>query len=81
MQNDDYGKDYLKGFEDGLGDKAKTHDRQAKVSYEVTDPTIDSQMVTLKGSGPTPSSTSPRPSSPRRRSRRPPRSAGSRRTT
>lgn len=49
-QNDDYGKDYLKGFEDGLGDKAKTL-IVAKVSYEVTDPTIDSQMVTLKGSG------------------------------
>ena len=26
-QNDDYGKDYLKGFKDGLGDKAKAHDR------------------------------------------------------
>ena len=49
-QNDDYGKDYLKGLEDGLGDKAKTM-IVAKVSYEVTDPTIDSQMVTLKGSG------------------------------
>lgn len=49
-QNDDYGKDYLKGFEDGLGDKAKTL-IVAKVSYEVTDPTIDSQMVSLKGSG------------------------------
>ena len=49
-QNDDYGKDYLKGFEDGLGDKAKTM-IVAKVSYEVTDPTVDSQMVTLKGSG------------------------------
>ena len=49
-QNDDYGKDYLKGLEDGLGDKAKTM-IVAKVSYEVTDPTIDSQMVTLKSSG------------------------------
>ena len=49
-QNDDYGKDYLKGFEDGLGDKAKTL-IVSKVSYEVTDPTVDSQMVTLKGSG------------------------------
>ena len=36
-QNDDYGKDYLKGFEDGLGDKAKTM-IVSKVSYEVTDP-------------------------------------------
>jgi len=49
-QNDDYGKDYLKGFEDGLGDKAKTM-IVSKVSYEVTDPTVDSQIVTLKGSG------------------------------
>jgi branched-chain amino acid transport system substrate-binding protein len=49
-QNDDYGKDYLKGLEDGLGDKAKTM-IVAKVSYEVTDPTVDSQMVTLKSSG------------------------------
>ena len=50
FQNDDYGKDYLKGFKDGLGDKAKTM-IIAEVSYEVTDPTIDSQIVTLKGSG------------------------------
>jgi len=49
-QNDDYGKDYVKGMEDGLGAKAKTM-IVAKVSYEVTDPTVDSQMVTLKGSG------------------------------
>ena len=49
-QNDDYGKDYLKGFEDGLGDKAKTL-IISKLTYEATDPTIDSQMVTLKGSG------------------------------
>ena len=49
-QNDDYGKDYLKGFEDGLGDKAKTM-IVSKLTYEVTDPTVDSQMVTLKASG------------------------------
>jgi branched-chain amino acid transport system substrate-binding protein len=49
-QNDDYGKDYLKGFEDGLGDKAKTM-IVSSVTYEVTDPTVDSQMVTLKASG------------------------------
>jgi len=48
-QNDDYGKDYLKGFKDGLGDKAKQI--VAEVSYEVTDPTVDSQIVQLKGSG------------------------------
>ncbi|NBS82939.1 MAG: branched-chain amino acid ABC transporter substrate-binding protein, partial [Betaproteobacteria bacterium] len=49
-QNDDYGKDYLKGFEDGLGAKAKTM-IVSKQSYEVTDPTIDSQMNSLKASG------------------------------
>jgi branched-chain amino acid transport system substrate-binding protein len=49
-QNDDYGKDYLKGFEDGLGDKAKSM-IVSKISYEVTDPTVDSQMVSLKASG------------------------------
>ena len=50
LQNDDYGKDYLKGLEDGLGAKAATM-IVAKVTYEVTDPTVDSQMVTLKASG------------------------------
>jgi len=49
-QNDDYGKDYLKGFEDGLGDKAKSM-IISKLTYEVTDPTIDSQLVTMKNSG------------------------------
>ncbi len=49
-QNDDYGKDYLKGFEDALGDKGKTM-IVSKVTYEVTDPTVDSQIVSLKASG------------------------------
>jgi len=49
-QNDDYGKDYLKGMQDGLGDKFKTMVIK-QLSYEVTDPTIDSQMVELKSSG------------------------------
>ena len=49
-QNDDYGKDYLKGFEDGLGDKARTM-IVSKVTYEVTDPTVDSQIVSLKAAG------------------------------
>jgi branched-chain amino acid transport system substrate-binding protein len=48
-QNDDYGKDYLKGFKDGLGDKVKMI--VAEVSYEVTDPTVDSQIVQLQSSG------------------------------
>ncbi len=50
VQNDDYGKDYLNGFKDGLGAKAASM-IVATASYEVTDPTIDSQIVTLKGSG------------------------------
>ncbi|HVK53837.1 MAG TPA: ABC transporter substrate-binding protein [Burkholderiales bacterium] len=49
-QNDDYGKDYVKGIKDGLGDKASEM-IVSEASYEVTDPTIDSQIVTLKGSG------------------------------
>ena len=49
-QNDDYGKDYVKGLKDALGDKAAKM-IVSEVSYEVTDPTIDSQIVTLKGSG------------------------------
>ncbi len=49
-QNDDYGKDYLKGFEDGLGESAKKL-IVLKQSYEVSDPTIDSQIVNLKNSG------------------------------
>jgi len=48
-QNDDYGKDYLKGFHDGLGDKAKLI--VAEASYEVTDATVDSQVLQLQGSG------------------------------
>ncbi|MBL29528.1 MAG: branched-chain amino acid ABC transporter substrate-binding protein [Rhodospirillaceae bacterium] len=49
-QNDDYGKDYLEGFHEGLGDKAKDL-IVAEVSYEVTDPTVDSQIISLKDSG------------------------------
>jgi branched-chain amino acid transport system substrate-binding protein len=47
-QNDDFGKDVLEGFKAGLGDKAKQI--VAEASYEVTDPSVDSQLVTLKGS-------------------------------
>jgi branched-chain amino acid transport system substrate-binding protein len=49
-QNDDFGKDYLAGLKDALGDK---YDQVVTktVSYEVTDPTVDSQIVTLQGSG------------------------------
>src|SRR5204863_2444728 len=48
-QNDDYGKDYLKGFEDGLGDKKSMI--VARASYEVAEPTVDSQILQLKASG------------------------------
>jgi branched-chain amino acid transport system substrate-binding protein len=49
-QNDDYGKDYLKGLKDGLG-RAAAKMIIAEQSYEVTDPTLDSQVVNLKNSG------------------------------
>jgi branched-chain amino acid transport system substrate-binding protein len=50
LQNDDYGKDYVKGLKDGLGDAAKKMIIMEQ-TYEVTDPTVDSQIVNLKGSG------------------------------
>ncbi len=49
-QNDDYGKDYVKGFKDGLGDAAKKLIVMEQ-TYETSDPTIDSQIVNLKNSG------------------------------
>ena len=49
-QNDDYGKDYLKGLKDGLGAKAEQM-IVAEESYEVSEPTIDSHIVKLKSSG------------------------------
>jgi branched-chain amino acid transport system substrate-binding protein len=45
-QNDDFGKDFLKGFSDRLGDRAKAVVTRA-VSYEVTDATVDSQIIDL----------------------------------
>ena len=48
-QNDDFGKDYLKGVTDGLGDKAKMIILAAP--YETTDPTIDSQIISMKAAG------------------------------
>jgi len=48
-QNDDYGKEYVKGLRDALGTKASMI--VAEASYEVTDPTVDSQIITLKSSG------------------------------
>jgi ABC-type branched-subunit amino acid transport system substrate-binding protein len=49
-QNDDLGRDYLTGIKAGLGDKA-TKMIVAETSYELTDPTIDSQIVKLKSAG------------------------------
>ena len=49
-QNDDFGKDYLKGVRDGLGDKAKSMLVLA-ASYETTDPTVDSQVIGIKSAG------------------------------
>ena len=46
-QNDDYGKDYLKGLKDGLGGKAASM-IVAEDGYEVTDPTIESHIVKMK---------------------------------
>jgi branched-chain amino acid transport system substrate-binding protein len=48
-QNDDYGRDYLLGLKDVLGEKYDTV--VTGVTYEVADPTIDSQIVQLKASG------------------------------
>ena len=49
-QNDDFGKDYVAGFKKGLGDKA---DKMIvkEVAYELSDPTMDSQVLALKSSG------------------------------
>ena len=48
-QNDDFGKDYLKGLKDGLGAKASMI--IAEESYETTEPTIDNHIVKLKATG------------------------------
>jgi branched-chain amino acid transport system substrate-binding protein len=48
-QNDDFGKDYLKGLKDGLGAKASM--LIAEESYETTEPTIDNHIVKLKATG------------------------------
>jgi|KBSMisStaDraftv2_1062788.scaffolds.fasta_scaffold117750_2 branched-chain amino acid transport system substrate-binding protein len=48
-QADDFGKDYLKAFKEALGPKARMI--VAEASYEVSDPSIDSQIISLKSSG------------------------------
>ncbi len=47
-QNDDYGKDYVKGLKDGLAGKMQI---VAEAPYEPADPTVDSQIISLKASG------------------------------
>jgi len=49
-QNDDFGKDYLKGLKDGLGDKAKSM-VAIEASYETMDATVESQVVSMKAAG------------------------------
>ncbi len=49
-QNDDFGKDYLHGVREGLGDKAKAM-LVDEASYETTDPTVDSQIIGMKSKG------------------------------
>ena len=49
MQNDDYGRDYYDGFREGLGKEVSRIVRH--VTYEATDPTVDSQVIQLKDSG------------------------------
>jgi branched-chain amino acid transport system substrate-binding protein len=48
FQNDDYGKDYVKGLKDGLDGKVQII---SELPYETTDPTVDSQIINLKASG------------------------------
>jgi len=49
-QGDDFGKDYLKGLRDGLGDKASSI--VVEDSYELTEPTVDSHIVKIKAAAP-----------------------------
>jgi ABC-type branched-subunit amino acid transport system substrate-binding protein len=52
-QNDDAGRDYVAGFKMGLGEEAAKKMIIAVATYETTDPTLDSQIVTLQDSGAT----------------------------
>jgi branched-chain amino acid transport system substrate-binding protein len=49
-QDDDFGKDYMKGVSDGLGSKAASMVK-VRATYETTDPTVDSQIVDMKSKG------------------------------
>lgn len=48
-QNDDAGRDYVDGFKQGLGDKVAQVVKE--LTYEITDPTVDSQVIELQASG------------------------------
>ena len=50
-QNDDSSRDYLKGLSDGLGEEAAKRLIVAELPYDPTDPTVDSQIVSLKTLG------------------------------
>jgi branched-chain amino acid transport system substrate-binding protein len=50
-QNDDSGRDYLKGLKDGLGEEATKRMIVSEMPYDTTDPTIDSQIVAIKAAG------------------------------
>ena len=50
-QNDDSGRDYLKGLKDGLGEDAARRMIVAEISYDLSEPTVDSKVVALKTSG------------------------------
>src|SRR6266513_5725828 len=50
-QNDDSGRDYLKGLKDGLGEEAAKRMIVAELPYDVTDPTVDSQIVSIRAAG------------------------------
>ncbi|MGN6412228.1 MAG: ABC transporter substrate-binding protein [Nitrobacter sp.] len=51
-QNDDVGKDYLRGLKSGLGARASKM-IVAEAAYEVSDPTVDSQILKLRAAGAT----------------------------
>ena len=68
-QNDDFGKDYVSGVRDVLGDR---FDAVKTVSYEVSDATIDSQAIQLQEGGADALISAATPNSPRRSSARSP---------
>jgi branched-chain amino acid transport system substrate-binding protein len=51
FQDDDSGRDYLKGLKEGLGEDATKRMIAAEISYDLSQPTVDSQVVALKDSG------------------------------